>query len=170
MAAPAKGSGGTLRHAGWLATLRTAAKTPRGAIGLGLTAFVILVAAIGPLVAPHSGEEFVTTPYAPPSVTPPFGGDALGRDVLSRVLEGGWILLPVAFAATVFGVVLGAAAGISAAYLRGKADGLIMRSVDVLLAFPQLVFVLLLLSIVGSTSPSVTTSRRSSCRACARSR
>ncbi len=69
--------------------------------------------------------------------------------MLSRVLEGGWTLLPVAFAATVFGVVVGAAAGISAAYLRGGADGVIMRSVDVLLAFPQLVFVLLLLSIVG---------------------
>jgi peptide/nickel transport system permease protein len=139
----------TLRHAGWVATLWTAAKTPRGAIGLALTMFVILVAAIGPLVAPHSGQEFVTTPFAPPSITPPFGGDALGRDVLSRVLEGGWTLLPVALAATVFGVALGAAAGISAAYLRGRADGVIMRSVDVLLAFPQLVLVLLLLSIVG---------------------
>jgi peptide/nickel transport system permease protein len=149
MAAPTTGRGATLRHAGWVATLWTAAKTPRGAIGLALTGFVILVAAIGPLVAPHSGQEFVTTPYAPPSVTPPFGGDALGRDVFSRVLEGGWTLLPVAFAATVFGVVVGAAAGISAAYLRGKADGLIMRSVDVLLAFPQLVLVLLLVSMVG---------------------
>jgi peptide/nickel transport system permease protein len=65
------------------------------------------------------------------------------------VLEGGWTLLPVAFAATIFGVVLGAAAGISAAYLRGRADGLIMRSVDVLLAFPQLVLALLLVSIIG---------------------
>jgi len=82
-------------------------------------------------------------------VNPPLGGDALGRDVFSRVLEGGWTLLPVAFAATAFGVVFGAAAGISAAYLRGRIDGLIMRTVDVLLAFPQLVLVLLLLSIVG---------------------
>ena len=73
----------------------------------------------------------------------------LGRDVLSRVLEGGWALLPVAFAATAFGVIFGAAAGISAAYLRGEADGLIMRTVDVLLAFPQLVLVLLLVSLVG---------------------
>ncbi len=60
----------TIRHAGWVATLWTAAKTPRGAIGLALTLFVVLVAAIGPLVAPYSGQEFVTTPYAPPSVSP----------------------------------------------------------------------------------------------------
>lgn len=149
MAATTRPSRATLRHSSWLATLRAAAKTPRGAIGLGLTAFVVLVAALGPLLAPHSGQEFVTTPFAPPSVEPPLGGDVLGRDVLSRVLEGGWTLLPVALAATVFGVVFGAAAGISAAYLRGRADGLIMRTVDVLLAFPQLVLVLLLLSIVG---------------------
>lgn len=138
-----------LRRAGWWTTFKAAAKTPRGRIGLALTGFVIAVAAFGPLFAPHSGQEFVTTPFAPPSVSPPLGGDSLGRDVFSRVLEGGWTLLPVAFAATAFGVILGSAAGISAAYLRGKADGLIMRTVDVLLAFPQLVLVLLLLSIVG---------------------
>lgn len=140
---------GKVRHAGWLATLRAASTTTRGAVGLALTGFVVLVAVVGPLVAPHSGQEFVTTPFAPPSLAPPLGGDNLGRDVLSRVLEGGWTVLPVALAATVFGVVIGAAAGISAAYLRGRSDGLIMRTVDILLAFPQLVFVLLLLSIIG---------------------
>jgi peptide/nickel transport system permease protein len=142
-------SGRRLRHAGWISTLGAAARTRRGAIGLGLTAVVVLIAAIGPLLAPHSPQEFVTTPFAPPSGATPLGGDGLGRDVLSRVLDGGWRVLPVAFAATVFGVVLGAAAGISAAYLRGRADGLIMRTVDVLLAFPQLVLVLLLLSVIG---------------------
>ena len=55
----------------------------------------------------------------------------------------------MAVAATVLGIVAGAAAGISAAYLRGRSDGLIMRTVDVILAFPQLVFALLLLSILG---------------------
>ena len=73
----------------------------------------------------------------------------LGRDVLSRVLAGGWELLLMALAATAFGVLVGAAAGISAAYLRGRVDGLIMRTVDVFLAFPQLVFALLLVSIIG---------------------
>jgi peptide/nickel transport system permease protein len=149
MAGKSSSGPATIRHAGWLATLWGAARTTRGAIGLALTGFVVLVAVVGPFVSPHSGQEFVTTPFAPPSVAPPLGGDVLGRDVLSRVLEGGWIVLPVALAATVIGVVLGAAAGISAAYLRGRADGLIMRTVDVLLAFPQLVLVLLLLSIIG---------------------
>jgi peptide/nickel transport system permease protein len=58
----------------------------------------------------------------------------------------------MAVAATAIGIVLGAAAGISAAYLRGAPDGIIMRSVDVILSFPQLVFALLLLSLVGPKS------------------
>ena len=73
----------------------------------------------------------------------------LGRDVLSRLLDGGWVLLLMALAATIFGLAVGSAAGISAAYLRGKTDGFIMRTVDVLLAFPSLVFALLLVSLVG---------------------
>ncbi len=130
-------------------TLARAARTRRGAIGLALVGIVVAIAVIGPFVAPYSPTAFVTSPFAAPSGSTLLGGDVLGRDVLSRVLAGGWLLLVMASAATVFGVVVGAAAGISAAYLRGSTDGLIMRSVDVILAFPSLVFVLLLVSIVG---------------------
>lgn len=133
----------------WLRTLWAAARTSRGAIGLGLTGFVVLVAVIGPLVEPYPSTDFETIPFATPSSQFLFGGDILGRDVLSRVLDGGWLLLVMAVAATAFSIVVGGAAGISAAYLRGKTDGIIMRSVDVILAFPSLVFALLLVSIVG---------------------
>jgi peptide/nickel transport system permease protein len=87
--------------------------------------------------------------FARPSGTFPLGSDSLGRDVLSRVLNGGWVLLVMAVAGTAIGLVGGAVAGISAAYLRGSTDGIIMRTVDVILAFPQLVFALLLLSLIG---------------------
>ena len=100
-------------------------------------------------MAPHSPTALLTLPFAKPSGQFPLGADFLGRDVLSRVLDGGWLLLLMAVAATALGIVAGAAAGISAAYLRGRPDGLIMRTVDVILAFPQLVFALLLLSILG---------------------
>ena len=69
--------------------------------------------------------------------------------MLSRVLNGGWLLLVMALAATAIGVAAGAAAGMSAAYLRGRTDGIIMRAVDVILSFPQIVFALLLLSLIG---------------------
>jgi len=91
----------------------------------------------------------LTLTFGMPSRQFPLGSDFLGRDVLSRVLDGGSLLLLMAVTATVIGIAAGAAAGVSAAYLGGHADGLIMRTVDVILAFPQLVFALLLLSILG---------------------
>jgi len=136
------------RHPG-LAILGRAIRTPRGAAGLGLAGFVVLVAVAGPAVAPHPATALLTFPFAKPSGAYPFGADFLGRDVLSRVLDGGWVLLLMAVSATALGIAAGTVAGISAAYLRGHTDGLIMRTVDVILAFPQLVFALLLLSILG---------------------
>jgi peptide/nickel transport system permease protein len=110
---------------------------------------VAAIAVAGPLAAPHSPDALLTVTYAGPSGRFPIGSDFLGRDVLSRVLHGGGGLLLMAVAATALGVLAGSAAGISAAYLRGRPDGLIMRSVDVILAFPQLVFALLLVSLLG---------------------
>jgi peptide/nickel transport system permease protein len=114
-----------------------------------MAVLVVLVALAGPALAPHSANALVTLTFGPPSGRFPLGGDELGRDVLSRLLGGGRLLLFMAAAATGIGVVLGAVAGMSAAYLRGAPDGIIMRAVDVILAFPQLVFALLLLSLVG---------------------
>jgi peptide/nickel transport system permease protein len=139
---------GIRRHQ-WVWVVRAAVRTPRGAIGLGLTSFIVLIAVIGPSVAPHSPEALLTTELAKPSGHFPLGSDFLGRDVLSRVLNGGWILLVMGVAATAIGVSSGAIAGMSAAYLRGRSDGIIMRTVDVILSFPQIVFALLLLSMFG---------------------
>jgi peptide/nickel transport system permease protein len=129
--------------------LLTAARTPRGAIGLAMASVVVLAAVIGPLVAPNPSGALVTLAFGKPSGQFWLGGDYLGRDVLSRVLDGGWVLLVMAVCATVIGVAGGALAGISAAYLRGLSDGFIMRTADVILSFPQVVFALLLLSLLG---------------------
>ena len=135
----------------WASVLWAAARTPRGAIGLGL-ALALLIAAlavIGPWVTPYQPNALLTLPFAKPSAHLLLGADFIGRDALSRVLDGGWLLLLMATAATALGVILGAAAGVSAAYLRGVSDGIIMRTIDVILSFPQLVFALLLLSVIG---------------------
>jgi peptide/nickel transport system permease protein len=129
--------------------LLTAARTPRGAIGLTMAAVVVLAAVIGPLVAPQPATALVTLAFGKPSGQFWLGGDYLGRDVLSRVLDGGWVLLVMAVCATAIGIAGGALAGVSAAYLRGVSDGIIMRSADVILSFPQVVFALLLLSLLG---------------------
>ncbi len=141
--------GQRIRRHQWGTVLWAAVRTPRGTIGLVLASFVVLVAVVGPLVAPNSPDALVTLAFGKPSGQFLLGGDFLGRDVLSRVLNGGWVLLITAVCATAIGVVAGAAAGVSAAYLRGVCDGIIMRTVDVILSFPQLVFALLLLSLLG---------------------
>jgi peptide/nickel transport system permease protein len=129
--------------------LWSALRTPRGAIGFVLAALVVLVAVIGPFVSPNGPNDLLTLTYGKPSGQFLLGGDTLGRDVLARVLNGGWVLLIMAACATVIGIAGGAAAGVSAAYLRGFSDGIIMRTADVILAFPQIVFALLLLSLLG---------------------
>ena len=132
-----------------LALLNRAARTPRGTVGLILTGFVTVVAFAGPLVPVTSSNALVTTPFAKPASGLPLGGEILGRDVLSRVLDGGWLLLLMAVAATALGVSMGATAGTVAAYVGGRWDSLIMRTVDVILAFPHIVFALLLVSVLG---------------------
>jgi peptide/nickel transport system permease protein len=134
---------------GWLALLVRGARTRRGAVGLALAASVVVLAIIGPFLAPHSPTMSVTETFAPPSSAYPLGADVLGRDVLSRLLAGGWLLLAVAAAATALGVGIGVIVGLAAAYLGRLTDGFLMRIVDVFLAFPPLVLALLLVSVLG---------------------
>jgi peptide/nickel transport system permease protein len=128
---------------------RDVLSTGKGRVGLALVGIVLAIAAFGPLVAPHSPTAFIIPAFSPPSSTAPLGGDVLGRDVLSRLLDGGRLLLLTAAAATILGVGVGTILGVVAAYFGGVRESVIMRAVDVLLAFPQLVFALLLVSLVG---------------------
>ena len=77
------------------------------------------------------------------------GTDYLGHDVLSRVLWGGRSVLWMSFSAATLGVAVGAAVGLLAAYAGTIADDVLMRGMDVILAFPQIVFVLLFVSLLG---------------------
>ncbi|MBP2266290.1 peptide/nickel transport system permease protein [Pseudarthrobacter sp. PvP004] len=140
-----------VRRFEWLSVLGRSCQSTRGMVGLGLTFLVLAVAFLGPLFAPEEPNKVgVVGAFAGPSSNAIFGGDALGRDVLSRVLSGGWQIIVLATIATALGVVVGAIAGVAAAYLGGWLDNLIMRVVDVVLAFPQLVFALLLISVAGN--------------------
>jgi peptide/nickel transport system permease protein len=91
----------------------------------------------------------VAPPFSSPSSDVWFGADNLGRDVLSRFLWGGRSVLVLSGLATLFGFVIGAIVGLVAAYSRGKLDDLLMRTMDVVLAFPQIVFALILAATVG---------------------
>jgi len=132
-----------------LALLADALRLGRTRVGLAIVALLVLVALAGPLAAPHSPTEFVALPNSPPSGDAIFGTDALGRDVLSRFLHGGLTVLWISAAATLLGITVGTVVGLVAAYARNWLDDLLMRGNDVLLAFPQIIFVLLAVSAIG---------------------
>jgi peptide/nickel transport system permease protein len=133
----------------WIVTIRAAWRMGRTKVGLGIVAFVVMLAVFGPYVAPHSPTELVAAPFARPTSTLWLGADYVGRDVLSRVLDGGRTVLSLALAATVIGVGLGATLGLIAGYAKRWADEVIMRTLDVLLAFPSIILALLFVSIAG---------------------
>jgi peptide/nickel transport system permease protein len=121
-----------------------------GAIGLAIVVFVVVVALFGRYVAPHDPNVPVGTPLSGPSSAAHLGTDFLGRDVLSRLLYGGRSVIGLAAAATLLGYAIGLSIGLIAGYTRSRVDPLLMRSVDVMLAFPPLLFLLVLITGAGT--------------------
>jgi peptide/nickel transport system permease protein len=129
--------------------LRRAWRLPRTKVGVVLVSLLVATALIGPFFAPHDPAAFADVPYAKPGGSVPLGADALGRDVLSRFLWGGRSILGLSAAATAIGLVLGVSIGLIAAYSRGLLDDVLMRAMDVILAFPSIVLGLVAVSTVG---------------------
>ncbi|AGB39447.1 nickel transporter permease [Natronococcus occultus] len=133
--------------------LRAFLANPLTVVGLALVAAVATAAVIGPIVAPYDPTaQDLAKRLQPPSRTHPFGTDQLGRDLLSRLLYGARISLGIAVAVTGIRLVLGTAIGLIAGYAGGWIDELLMRLVDVQLAFPGLVLALV---IAGILDPSL---------------
>jgi peptide/nickel transport system permease protein len=129
--------------------LRSALRLRQSRAGVLLTGLVVLVALVGPYVAPKSPDEFYARAGAGRSAQLRFGADNLGRDVLSRFLHGGRALLVLAALATLLGIAVGTLVGMQAGYTRGWLDEVLMRGNDVVLALPQLVFALLCITLIG---------------------
>jgi peptide/nickel transport system permease protein len=121
-----------------------------GAIGLAVVVLVVAVAFLGRYVAPHDPNVPVAAPLSGPSSAAHLGTDFLGRDVLSRLLYGGRSVIGLAAAATILAYAAGLAIGLVAGYSRSKVDPLLMRTVDVMLAFPPLLFLLVLITGAGT--------------------
>ncbi|WP_301233533.1 ABC transporter permease [Pandoraea cepalis] len=140
------------RRSGIAALLGRAAKTPRGAVGLLLLGTVVALAFLGPWFAAHSPYDFFGAPYQAPDAEFPLGTDNMGRDTLSRLLFGGRTLLTLAICATVCTMVIGTLLGLFAGHARGRADSIVMRLLDVILAFPDRVLVLLCVAVLGTSN------------------
>lgn len=114
---------------------------------LGLIALICALAPILPISDPLTMDMMQR--FASPSVAEPLGNDEYGRSVLSRIIWGTQISLIVALCSAGIACVIGTALGILAAYLRGVADMVIMRLMDVLLCLPALLLAMLFVTLYG---------------------
>jgi peptide/nickel transport system permease protein len=121
-----------------------------GAVGVTVVVFVVAVAIFGRYFAPYDPNVPVTAPLSPPSSHYLLGTDFLGRDVFSRLLYGGRSVITLAALATGLGYLIGMSVGLIAGFSRSRIDPVLMRSVDVMLAFPPLLFLLVLISGAGT--------------------
>ena len=124
--------------------------TSQAGIGLGLLALMALVAILAPFIAPHDPETINSSHVmGAPSAANPFGLDALGRDVLSRVIFAFRTSLTVAIGSVALAMAVGVPIGLVAAYFGGWVDNLLMRPLDLLLALPAMLLAVALIAIVG---------------------
>ena len=135
-------------------TLTDLLQNRSAAVGLILIALVLLVAAIGPSLAPY--DPLVPAPLdrlQGPSMAHYFGTDSLGRDIFSRVIYGSRISIMIGLISVTISLVPGTLLGLLAGYCGGRTDDVIMRLMDVLLAFPA---ILLAIFITAILSPNLT--------------
>ncbi len=127
---------------------------------LSVTALIIIlilatVALFAPLIAPYAPAKInVYNVLSPPDSAHPFGTDDLGRDVLSRIIWGSRVSLKVGFIAVGIAITIGTALGATAGFYGGTIDSLLMRFVDIMLAFPTF---FLILAVIAIVEPSIST-------------
>jgi peptide/nickel transport system permease protein len=123
--------------------------------GLLVIVLYILVALFAPLLAPFGETQVVGEGFAPWGGQFLLGTDNLGRDMFSRLVYGARNTLGIAFLTTLLAFLLGGSCGLVAAIKGGWIDQGLSRVVDILMAIPQLIFALLILSVVGTTATSL---------------
>jgi peptide/nickel transport system permease protein len=127
------------------------ARSGTGAVGVAILAVVLAIALFGPFVAPEPLARPIGIPYEGPSAEAPLGMDFLGRDVLSRTLWGGRSVIVLAGLSVLLAYIGGLAVGLASGYSRGLLDPFLMRGADVLLSLPALLFLLVLVTGLGSS-------------------
>lgn len=146
----------TRRRSIWYRGLSSVGRWRLFTFGVFLIAAYLVVALIGPEVAPYPPNA--THPDAtlqPPSAEFRFGTDKFGRDIYSRVLHATRLDLGIAFSVALSAFLIGATVGALSGYYGGAVDDGVMRIVDVLLAFPAFILAMALTGILGDTIPNV---------------
>jgi peptide/nickel transport system permease protein len=142
-----------VRRPQWTATWAQLQRDKGALVGLVLILLVVFLAAFGPILAPYDvTEQDLVHRRMPPSWQHPFGLDAFGRDILSRVLVGARYTVGASIIAVSIGLCLGVSLGLVSGFYGAMVDIVLMRLVDTMLAFPTL---LLAIVIVGALGPGL---------------
>ncbi len=131
-------------------------QAPKSAwFGLIVVLIYIMIAAMAPVIAPFSETEIVGSEYDAWTNEHLLGTDNLGRDMFTRLIYGGRNTVGVAFITTVLAFLIGGLGGLLAAAMRGWVDQVLSRFMEILMAIPSFIFALLILTIVGTSVPSL---------------
>lgn len=123
--------------------------------GAGTLLAIVLVALLADVLAPYDPIAIdASRRLLPPSLSHLLGTDELGRDILSRLIDGSRISLMVGVASVSLGCLPGIAVGLTSGYLGGRFDGVVSRVVDAMFAFPGILLAIALMAIVGPGVPS----------------
>ncbi|WP_270887954.1 ABC transporter permease [Pedococcus sp. 5OH_020] len=124
-----------------------------GRVGLVIVALMMIVIVLGPVLAPHDPNELAAgLPLAPPGRGFVLGNDNLGRDVWSRFLSGGRMVLLVPLAAVGLATISGGFLGMTCGYIGGALDAVVARVFDILLTLPPLLIALAVIAGFGSST------------------
>jgi len=124
-----------------------------GLLGVVIAGVVFAVAVLAPVISPYDPYRIdMAESLHPPSPAHPLGTDVFGRDVMSRLMMGARVSLEVSVLSRIISIVLGTVLGLAAGYFGGRTDSVIMRTSDVILAYPGL---LLLIAVMAAVGPNL---------------
>ncbi len=128
---------------------RPAWRQPLALTGATIAIAWTVIAVFAPLISPYDplAQDFVA--FQGPTGAHPFGTDELGRDVLSRVIYGSRLSIPLALLLVTLAATIGGLLGAIAGYFRGLADGFVMRTADLVFAFPAIILAMVVTAVLG---------------------
>ncbi len=124
-------------------------------IGLAMVLINVFAAIFAPIIAPYGETEIVSDVWMPSSSENYLGTDHLGRDMFTRLVYGARNTIVIAFVTTMISFIIGSVLGFFAAALGGWTELGLSRVIDILMAFPTLIFALIALSVVGTSIPAL---------------
>jgi len=134
----------------WARALRVLRRNRGALFGVSIIIIFVFVALFAPYLAPYEPNKVsLTARFIPPNLEHPFGTDNLGRDILSRIIYGARISLWVGILTVSLAMLIGVPAGLIAGYFRGTLDSVLMRLVDIFLAFPVIILAIAIVAVRG---------------------